>query len=129
MRTIIAGGRNITDYRKVIDCIKDSGAVITEVVSGGAKGADAIGEQWADEEDIPVKLFPALWNRLDVPGAVIRHGQFGPYNATAGHDRNRKMAKYADALILVWDGKSRGSKNMLKVAHEYGLTIYNYCNA
>lgn len=41
--------------------------------------------------------FPADWNT---------HGK------AAGPIRNRKMAEYADALLLIWDGKSRGSTNM-----------------
>jgi hypothetical protein len=99
MRVIIAGGRDIADARLVLKGIKESGFNITEVVSGGAKGIDLIGEKWAKFFKVPVKVFPANWDK---------NGK------AAGHIRNREMAQYADALIAVWDGKSKGTKNMIE---------------
>lgn len=96
---------------------------ITEVVSGMAKGADMMGVAYAKWAEIPVAEFPAEWDNFDLPGSVIKKGQYGEYNATAGMFRNDEMAQYADVLILIWDGSSRGSANMKELAEFYGLRI------
>jgi len=109
MKTIIAGSRNIEDYILVCDAVAESKFTITEVVSGSAKGIDQLGERWAKENNIPITKFPADWEK---------------YAKKAGYIRNQKMAKYADQLILVWDGFSRGSSGMLRTAYFLGLKVY-----
>lgn len=99
MKVIIAGSRNIEDYKLVVDTITQSGYVITEVVSGTATGVDRLGEQWARANDVPIKEMPADWNR---------------YGNSAGPFRNKAMAEYADAAIIIWDGKSNGTRNMIE---------------
>lgn len=109
MKVIIAGGRRFYDYdllkRKCDYFLRDKKGV--EIVSGNAKGADELGERYAKEMVYPIKLFKADW----------KLGRF------AGFLRNREMANYADALIAFWDGKSRGTKNMIEEAKEKGLLI------
>lgn len=109
VRTIIAGTRTITDYPVIEQAVVRSGIAITEVVCGGAKGVDSLGEHYAEEHGIPVKHFLPDWSK---------------YGRAAGHRRNQAMAQYAEGLILVWDGKSRGSANMLKEARACKLDIY-----
>lgn len=114
MRLIIAGSRGFHELRELQAAVrwarKDwSWPEIDEVVSGGAAGVDRLGELYAEEEGIPVKLFPADWGK---------HGK------AAGPIRNREMAEYADALVAVWDGSSRGTKNMIDEATKRGLKVY-----
>lgn len=110
MKVIIAGGRDIWLEPDELEClISDSGFGISEVVCGMAKGIDKSGKNWAQAARVPVKYFPADWEANG--------------NA-AGPIRNKQMAEYADALILLWDGKSRGSASMLRLAKEAGLKIY-----
>ena len=109
MKVIIAGSRGITDYDTVWRAIKDSGFEITEVVSGGANGVDKLGEKYAVRNDIPIKVFLADWEKK---------------KAAAGIIRNAEMAKYADALIAVWDGVSHGTKNMIETAKKKGLKVF-----
>ncbi|MCK5610058.1 DUF2493 domain-containing protein [Candidatus Pacearchaeota archaeon] len=123
IRVIIAGGRTICDKRLLWDVIQGLDFEITEVVSGMAKGADAMGVAYATWAEIPVAEFPAEWDNFNLPGTVVKKGQYGEYNATAGFFRNDEMAQYADVLILVWDGSSRGSSNMKELAEFYGLRI------
>ncbi len=123
MKTIIAGGRKIHDKKLLWDIVKDIDFDITEIVSGCANGVDTMGEKYAKWANIPVKQFPADWGNLDLPGARIKENEYGKYNATAGLFRNDEMARYAGALILIWDGESSGSRNMLELAEEYGLVI------
>lgn len=99
MKVIIAGSRNIDDYKLVVDTIIKSGYTITEVVSGAAIGVDRLGERWAIANGVPVKQMPADWHT---------------YGKTAGPHRNRAMAEYADAAIIIWDGESRGTRNMIE---------------
>ena len=106
MRTIIAGSR---DYEFVgEDVALLDGMTITEVVCGGARGADECGRQWAVDRSIPVKMFPADW---------VTHGR------SAGPIRNRKMAEYAERLVAFWDGESRGTRHMIEVARKLGLEV------
>lgn len=123
MRVIIAGSRDICDKRLLWNVIKELDFEITEVVSGKARGVDSMGEAYAEWAGIPVAEFPAEWDNFDLPGAVIKKGKYGDYNATAGFFRNDEMAQYADVLILIWDGSSPGSNNMREAAEMHGLRI------
>lgn len=112
MKTIIAGTRRtVANLAIVADAIKASEFDITEVVSGGAPGVDALAKKWAEQHGIPVKQFPADWDR---------------YGRKAGPIRNQAMAEYGEALIAVWDGKSRGTKNMIRQARKHGLRVFVY---
>src|SRR5574343_54714 len=109
MKTIIAGGREITDYTAVHQAVLFSNFEITEVVSGKAAGVDTLGEQWAIAHNIPIKEFPANWAQ---------------YHKAAGAIRNRQMGDYAEALIAVWNGKFRGTKHLIEYATKKGLKVY-----
>lgn len=111
MKVIIAGGRDIHDRTHVEAAIRKSGFEIDEVVEGGADGVDELGHVWAVENEIPCTHFHPDWDK---------HGR------AAGPIRNAQMADYADALILVWDGESRGSASMKREAEKRGLKIYEH---
>ena len=102
IRVIIAGTRTFSDYDLLCERVDDLLAKCKdkeiEIVSGGAKGADALGERYAEEHGLPCKVFPADWDK---------------YGKAAGPIRNKQMAEYADACIVFWDGKSRGTNNMI----------------
>ena len=102
MKVIIAGSRDITDYNIVYEAVNNSGVApyITEIVSGGARGVDKLGELYAKNNNIPVKIFLADWNT---------------YNKSAGYKRNLEMGNYADYLIAVWNGESKGTKHMIDI--------------
>jgi hypothetical protein len=108
-KTIIAGTRTLKFPELIQDAVDNCGWTITEVVSGNAPGIDQMGEMWAAVNHLPIKRFPANWNK---------------FGKTAGRRRNVEMAKYADALIAIWDGKSPGTKHMIKAAEAYNLRIY-----
>lgn len=63
MKTIIAGSRTINDPSLVEQAVRKSGFKITEVLSGGARGIDQLGEAWARQNNLKVRRFPAEWNR------------------------------------------------------------------
>lgn len=109
MRTIIAGSRTATKYPdllRAMDCVLWRPTVI---LSGMAKGADLLGEQWAKENNIPVERYPADWEK---------HGK------VAGYVRNAEMSGKAEALIALWDGNSKGTKHMIDLATKQGLKVF-----
>lgn len=109
MKTIIAGSRGITDFNVIASAVQDSNFQITEVVSGTARGVDKLGEKFATINSIPIKQFIPDWNGL---------------GKRAGFVRNAQMADYADALIAIWDGVSRGTKHMIDDATKKGLKVH-----
>ena len=122
MRVIIAGSREFNDYHKlatsvlsIIQLLKykgyDTSGINMEVISGTANGADKLGERFAEEFSLKVVKFPANWS----------------IGRQAGYIRNAEMSKYAKEdnglLIAFWDGKSRGTKHMIDLAHKQGLMV------
>lgn len=107
---IIAGTRTFNDYDLL--CKKCdvffSRMKPDAIVCGEARGADLLGRRYAEEHGIPILSFPADWDT---------------YGKKAGYLRNRQMAEAAHALVVFWDGESRGTKNMIDLAHEYGLPM------
>ena len=109
MITIIAGSRTIRNEQLVYDAIKESGFEITEVVSGHAQGVDMIGEAYTQEFGVKLKVFEADWDKLGNSAGIIR---------------NQMMVDYADALIAVWDGKSKGTSHIIKQAKKKKLKVF-----
>lgn len=112
-RVVIAGCRDYTNYdeaKKYIEyclCnIRKENEII--VVSGGASGADALGERYAKENGLKVEIFSADWDR---------------YGKSAGPKRNEKMAQIGDYIICFWDNKSRGTESMIKCAKNHNKPI------
>jgi len=109
MKVIIAGSRNCTNKWTLQRAIDACGLEITEVVSGTCRGVDTMGEQWAQHNNVPIKRFPPDWEKS---------------GKAAGPIRNKQMAEYADALILLWNPeKSRGSRSMYNEAKKLDLVI------
>lgn len=84
---------------------------ITEVVCGGAKGADDLGRNHAICMDLDLKMFPADWDKL---------------GRRAGPLRNIQMGDYADQLLALWDGESRGTKHMIEYMQKLNKPVYVY---
>jgi hypothetical protein len=111
-RIIIAGGRDFNDYEFLCtnarEYIETLGEVTIEIVSGGAKGVDALGERFAKEQNLELVVFPADWKS---------------YGRAAGPKRNAEMAKYASHLLSFWDGSSKGTKSMITLARKNNLEV------
>lgn len=124
LRVIIAGSRDFNDFPKLMNNCNDILSGIANkyndlykirIVSGTARGADQLGEQYAKVAGYEVSRFPADWDGL---------------GKRAGYVRNAEMAKYAMAdgnygvLIAFWDGKSKGTKHMIDLAEKNGLEVH-----
>lgn len=112
-KVVIAGCRYYNDYAQakhfIDSCLsnirKENNIVI---VSGGAKGADFLGELYAKENGFDIEKHPADWNK---------------YGKKAGPMRNKEMAINCDFVICFWDGKSKGTKSMIDFAKLYNKSI------
>jgi len=101
MKVVICGSRTITNKDLVTSLIEMSEFEITEVIEGGAKGVDTIAGEWARARNIPVTVMEADWHA---------HG------LSAGPKRNKQMVDASDAVIAIWDGKSRGTQSTIAFA-------------
>lgn len=124
LRIIVAGSRNFKDYQLLSDTLMqyledmDDTDVVdnpsqVKFISGTARGADSLGEQFAYTYEYEVVRFPADWDT---------------YGKSAGYRRNVEMAKYASeaygVLFAFWDGNSKGTKHMIDLAKRYGLEVH-----
>jgi hypothetical protein len=125
MKTIVAGSRGIMNYDAFLYAIKDIPWKITGVIGGECPNSpDMLGKRYAEENDIPYFPFPADWDNTDHPEALIRRNKYGKlYNARAGNIRNKQMIVEgkAQALIVLWDGASSGTKNMIDLGKRHNL--------
>ena len=111
MRVIVAGSRGFNNRQLAfftLDALYAKYPEQWEVVSGTARGADLIGEEWARLRQIDIKRMPAKWDQ---------------YGRSAGYRRNVEMAEYATHCLVFWDGVSRGTKHMIDIAREHSLPV------
>ena len=108
MKLIISGGRG---YQLTENDIERLNAIdgVTEVLTGGFRGADATGESWANEAGIPVKRFLPDWKF---------------YGTAAGQFRKMRIAEFADAVVLFPGGK--GTASMKREAEKVGIKVYDW---
>lgn len=132
LRIIVAGGRDFSNYTTLSNVLNEYLSVASktgkydiksvEFISGRARGADSLGERYANQNCYLLNMFPANWNFMGKP---------------AGYYRNEIMAKFAtmdrdnyDAvLIAFWNGESAGTKHMIDLAKQYDfddIKIINY---
>lgn len=112
MKLIIAGSRHFRVNSEFIECSLDSFGIkkdVIDIISGGAQGIDWAGEEYAiDFLEKEAKVMQADWAS----------------GVQAGPARNKKMAEIADALLLIWDGKSSGSANIKMQMLKLSKPIY-----
>jgi len=111
-KLIVAGTRTFTNYQLLSDTINNIIKVInrdTAIVSGMAPGADKLGYRYGLLNNIKVYEFPANWTGL---------------GKKAGYIRNTEMGKFADALLVFWDGKSNGTKHMMDYMKQLNKPVY-----
>ena len=114
VKVIIAGGRDYENYNE-LECVADHmleklmNTHDIVIISGGARGADAMAMRYANHRGFELIVMPADWNT---------HGR------SAGYKRNAQMAEAATHLIAFWDGVSRGTKHMIDIAHSMKIKVH-----
>jgi len=118
MRVAIIGSRTFQNYDLLKFKLLPCRASITQIVSGGAEGADKLGEIYAKENNIPVKIFPVDWSDFSEPCKIKTNSVGKEYNALAGFNRNQKIIENSDFIVCFWDGKSPGTRDSMQRAHK-----------
>lgn len=106
MKYAIIGSRTITDSSKIFE-ILDSYS-ITEIISGGAAGADAVANEYAIAKNLPKVIFFPDWEK---------------YGRAAGPIRNKSIVDASDVVIAFWDGKSKGTLHSINYAKKTGKKV------
>ena len=103
MRLAIVGGRDFNDYDLLLDTMSKfiSPDVLDMIISGGAKGADTLGEKFAKYWNIGIVRYLPNWNK---------HGK------SAGFLRNQTIVDNCDMVLAFWDGMSRGTADTIEKA-------------
>lgn len=118
MKIAIIGGRDFQNYDLLKFKMLPFRASITQIISGGASGADNLGEIYAKEHNIPIKVFEAEWDNFNEPCKIKENSQGKKYNALAGFNRNSQIIQSADFVIAFWNGKSPGTRDSIGKAHK-----------
>lgn len=129
----IIGGRDFNDYNYARSCINyivsKYDFEITNIISGGASGADKLGEIYADEYKINKKIFIAKWDDISRSDSIIRTNSFGKkYDANAGFRRNTDIIVNSDVVIAFWDYNSKETKDSIEKSKKMNkfLIIFKY---
>ena len=113
-RVVIAGCRHYSNYDEakiyIDSCLREIQMEYEVIIiSGGATGADSIGERYAIENNLGLERY---------------HAERNIYGKKAGPMRNRKMAEVCDLVICFWDGKSKGTRSMIDNAQKLGKRVF-----
>ena len=109
-KVIVAGSRDFTNYevlKQKLDVLLANKERVV-IVSGGARGADKMGERYASERNLSCEIYPADWDK---------------FGKGAGYRRNEQMAKVADGLVAFWDGKSKGTSHMIELMQKLNKSV------
>ena len=104
MKLAIIGSRGFNDINLLNETLNPLVFRIDLVVSGCVRGADKMGEEWAERHGINTLIFPAEWDK---------------YGKSAGFRRNEDIIKNADTVIAFWDGVSRGTQHSISLCEKY----------
>ena len=111
MKLAVVGSRGFSDY-DLMTIVLDEYYLLAqgdlEIVSGGAPGADRLAQLYADEGQIPCKIFPAQWHK---------------YGKRAGYVRNADIIDYADEVVAFWDSESKGTLHSINLAKKVSKTV------
>ena len=120
MKILVAGSRNYYDYAEFSEVMNYTHKKynISEIVSGGARGADSLAERYAKENNIPIKVFKADWDKYGKSAGFIRNA-----------DMHNYLSQFEDRMCLCfWDGQSRGTAHNFKLSKDNNtrLVCYNF---
>lgn len=103
----VIGSRTFQNFRFLCEILDKYLKDVTELISGGADGADKMGARWARKRGIPTRVFEPNHKKY-------KH---------AYHHRNRLIAEACDFVIALWDGSSTGTKYTIDYARRIGKPV------
>lgn len=113
MRVLVCGGRDFTNRAYVLLTLDKLHAQrpISDLIHGGASGADALAGEWAaHKRGIRRYISKPDWDR---------HGK------AAGPIRNAHMLTWKPDLVVAFPG-GKGTAHMVKIAREAGIEVIEY---
>ncbi len=108
MKLIIAGAHTFTDYQRLCQVLAPDRHRITQVLTGGARGAEQLGYRWAWRHVVKHQLFRAEWER---------------FGKAAGVRRNHQLAQAGDVLVVFGDGQAPGTAHLIQCMQERGKPV------
>ena len=104
MKLLVVGSRSIENFDLSQYIPKETEIII----SGGASGIDSIAEQYADKHKI---------------SKLIIRPKYKTYGKSAPLKRNEIMVDIADFVLVIWDGKSKGTKHTIDYAKKQNKNL------
>ena len=101
MKLIVVGSRSIENF----DLSKYISKEVSLIISGGAKGVDTLAEKYADKHGISKLILRPNYNLYEKAAPILR---------------NKQMVEICDSVLIVWDGKSNGTKYTIDYAKKCG---------
>src|SRR3712207_1495871 len=106
MKTAVIGSRSFTDYALLQHTLDTY--FITQIISGGAIGADQLAERYAKERNIPTLIFKPYYHKFGKSVPLIR---------------NKQIVDTSELVIAFWDGESRGTAYTIRYAESLGRRV------
>ena len=110
MKALVCGGRKFNDMRKAsteLDRLRTE-LGFTNIIQGGATGADTIAMIWANSRGVPNVTYPALWKL---------HGK------KAGPMRNTQMLEEGKPDVVIAFPGGKGTRDMVAKAEAAGVKV------
>lgn len=104
----IIGSRGFNNYELLNETMSQYINQVDVVVSGGARGADSLGEKWAKENGKETLIFKPDWNK---------------FGKRAGFIRNQDIVKNSQIVIAFWDGKSPGTRSSIDLCERHKIPV------
>jgi hypothetical protein len=111
MKVLVCGGRHYDNWNGLLVQLDDLHGVygFTELIHGGAAGADTLAAAWASLRGVRSKRFRAFW---------LKEGK------SAGPRRNRRMLDYGPGLVVAFPG-GKGTADMVAQAEKARVKVIN----
>mgnify|MGYP000073329119 CR=1 FL=1 len=103
LKLAVIGSRSFDNIDLIKEILNEFIYSAQIVISGGAQGTDNLAHDWANENNIPVKLYLPDWKKFGKAAGIIR---------------NKQIVEDADFCIIFWDGKSKGTKNTIDLCNK-----------
>jgi hypothetical protein len=124
MRVLVFGGRDYNDRRTLYRVLDDVHArcKISCIIEGEMSGADRLAREWAESRGVAVDPYPADWDNIDRPGAVVKRNSRGKlYDAAAGPFRNERMLREGRPNAAIGFPGGKGTLDMARRCWEFGI--------
>lgn len=127
MKVLVCGSREWKDDGYIATRLDEFHELygITEIIEGCARGADRVAEAWAMNRGIPLRHFPADWDRYQPTDQSRKN--------PAGAIRNRQMLDEGRPTIVIAFHRnlndSKGTRDMVHIAREAGVVTYVFPNS